>query len=65
MPSVYGVRIGGFNVLFEDWTNVNYVSSDLEKTLEFLEELRNITREYSEVDGLDRYGYAQRKYLNY
>ena len=53
-PAVYGVRIGGFNVLFEDWANPAFVSSDLGKTMEFLEELRNITREYTEKDGLDR-----------
>ena len=51
---MFGVRIGGFNVLFEDGTNDGFVSSDLDKTMDFLGEMRNITREYSAVDGLDR-----------
>ena len=46
MPAVYGVHIGSFNLLIED---VEYNKrSDGEATMEFFQELKNITKEFED-----------------
>ena len=48
MPAVYGVHIGSFNLLIED---VEYNKrSDGEATMEFFQELKNITKEFEDRD---------------
>lgn len=53
-PGVTGLRIGGFNLLFEDFAISNTVSSDVNKTITFFNELQSIAQEYSDVDKLER-----------
>ena len=52
MPAVYGVHIGSFNLLIEDVDGGR--RSDAEATHEFFLELKNITREFEERDGVVR-----------
>ncbi len=49
-----GVHIGGFNLLFEGPYVNEIVWSDRNATMEFLEELHTVSKEFSAKDGLDR-----------
>eukprot|EP00095_Tigriopus_kingsejongensis_P010326 maker-scaffold187_size272365-snap-gene-1.32 protein:Tk10326 transcript:maker-scaffold187_size272365-snap-gene-1.32-mRNA-1 annotation:"neutral and basic amino acid transport protein rbat" len=53
---VFGVRIGGFNLLFEDESDqrTEIIKSDVEATLEFLDELRGIAKNISQKDNTQR-----------
>ncbi|CAM6053455.1 unnamed protein product [Sphagnum tenellum] len=53
-PAVYGFRISGFHILFEDFDDLDHVSSDRNKTAAFFRELRRIGSEYSDKDGIQR-----------
>jgi hypothetical protein len=50
-----GFHISGFNVLMESYNNQLQVVANVNATMTFLAELHEITKTYSEVDGLDRF----------
>ncbi len=52
-PGVLGFRISTFNYLFEDWEFDEKIVSDVEKTMEFLDELRELADGYAS-DGFER-----------
>ena len=49
-----GIHITGFDILIESWDNNEHIETDLERTLEFLEEIHNLTKTFSAVDTMDR-----------
>ncbi|XP_059084164.1 maltase 2-like [Tigriopus californicus] len=53
---IFGVRIGAFNLLFEDDSDqtTEVIKSDVEATLEFLDELRDIAEVLADADGTKR-----------
>ncbi len=52
---VKGFRIGDFNYLFEDFNNPDVIVSDVNKTMAFLQDMRELARKYSQQDGLEMY----------
>lgn len=51
-PAVHGIQIGGFNVLFESDESDQFIKSDVDATLDFLEEFRSIATEYETEEEL-------------
>ena len=51
---VMGFHISGFDVLFEDFGNLDEIYSELELTMDFLNEMHSWTKTFSKEDGLDR-----------
>ena len=53
-PAIMGFRIGAFNVLFEDFNNPNIILSNVTETVLFLEELRAVAQDFTNVDEYER-----------
>jgi len=51
---VYGFRIGNFNLLYEDFESELIIRSDVQKTVDFLADMRELALDHSIKDGLDR-----------
>ena len=50
---VFGFRLGSFNALFEDESK-DILTSDVESTLAFLDELREEVKVFEDADGIQR-----------
>ena len=56
--NLMGFHIGGFNILIEEDEDQNtseLIRTNVSASIDFLKDLHEISKEYSDRDGLDRY----------
>ena len=53
MPAIMGFHISGFNILIEE-QHGDVPLSDIDETINFLNEIHEVTKKYSKEDTFDR-----------